>query len=55
MSPVLLHVADRLAIHARGSLVLSDSLPRLLEDVTPPDVVVQGVKAPIRCPLGCCI
>jgi site-specific DNA recombinase len=54
LDAVLLDVADRLAVDARGALVSPHSLPRFEEDVTPPHVVVQRVEAPLRGSLGCC-
>ncbi len=42
-----------MAVNSCSASVPSHSLPRLLEDVTPPDLVVQGVETPTRCPLGC--
>src|SRR6185437_7826150 len=53
LDPVLLDVADRLAVDARSALVLPHSPPRFQEDVTPPDVVVQRMEAPSRGSLGC--
>ena len=53
LDPLLLHVADRLAIDPRGAAVLPHSLPRFEQDVTPAHVVVQRVEAPSRGSLGC--
>ena len=41
-----LYGRDGLPIHARGALVRSNARPRLPEDVTPPDPVMQGVESP---------
>src|SRR5262249_24145 len=53
LDSLLLDVADRLAIDARSAAVLLHPLPCFLEDVTPPDVVVQRMEASTRCSLGC--
>src|SRR5690606_24453817 len=43
---------DRLGIDARGSLVPSHLVPRLVQDVTPVDAVVQRVELSTRLLLG---
>ncbi len=53
LDPILLNVADRLAVDSRGAAVPPHSSPRLLQDVTPAKMVIQGVKTPTRCSLGC--
>jgi hypothetical protein len=53
LDAVLLHLGDRHRIDARRALVAPDPLPRLRQDVTPADVVVQRVEASPRMPLGC--
>src|SRR4029079_12776852 len=53
LDSVLLDVAERLAVDSRGASVPSHPLPRLLEDVIPPEMVIQGVETPTRCSLGC--
>src|SRR5690606_29237167 len=42
----------RQRVDARRALVPPYPLPRLVEDVTPPHVVVQGMKTSTRMPLG---
>src|SRR3954470_10470691 len=49
---VLLNRRDRLGIDARGPMVPSHLVPRLLQDVTPADAVVQRVKLSTRLLLG---
>ena len=53
LAAVLLDHDERLPIDARRAAVPFDALPRLLEDVIPPDPIHQGVKAPLRRSLGC--
>jgi D-mannonate dehydratase len=53
LDSVLLDVTERLAIHSSDAAIPFHSIPRLLKDVTPPDVIVKGVESPTRCPLGC--
>jgi len=53
LGAVVLHPGEGLAIDARRTLVRPHPLPRLLKDVIPPEMVIQRVKAPPRCPLGC--
>jgi hypothetical protein len=48
----LLHVRQGDTIHPGGPAVLLHSLPRLPQDVTPADTVIQGVETPIRRLLG---
>ena len=50
--PLLFDRRERHCIDARRAPVLSHSLPRLDEDVTPADAVVQRVEAPARLLLG---
>ena len=50
--PVLLDLGQGLTIHPGRAAVASDAPPRLLEDVTPPDPVHQGVETPLRGSLG---
>ena len=52
LDAVLLHLDERQCIDARRALVGSYPPPRLQQDVTPADVVVQRVEAPSRRPLG---
>src|SRR5512139_997656 len=49
---VLLDRRDRLGVDARGPLVPSYRVPRLVQDVTPVDAVVQRVESPTRLLLG---
>jgi len=49
---VLLDRCDRLGINARSSLVSSHLVPRLVQDVTPADAVVQRVELSTRLLLG---
>ena len=52
LCPVLRHHRQRLSINPGGTLVLLHAPPRLPQDVTPVDPVIQGVKAPTRRPLS---
>ena len=52
LDAVLLDCGERLAIDARRAAVPFHPPPRLLEDVTPPDPIHQGVEAPLRGSLG---
>jgi hypothetical protein len=52
LDPVPLDVDDRLGIDARRTAIGTHSLPRLPQDVTSVDMVVQGVETPLRGPLG---
>jgi hypothetical protein len=53
LNPVLLlHVRQGDAIHPGGSLVLPHAAPRLPQDVTPADTVIQGVEPALRRPPG---
>src|SRR5690606_5465687 len=52
LDAVLLELGQGLFIDPRRALVPPHSLPRLLQDVTPVDAIVQSVEAPIRAPLG---
>src|SRR5262249_24663181 len=49
---VMLDFRDRLGIDARGPLIPSHLIPRLLEDVSPRDSVIQRVKLSTRLLLG---
>jgi DNA invertase Pin-like site-specific DNA recombinase len=49
---VVLHRGQGESIHPGCAPVLTDSLPRLLQDVTPADAVIQGVETPTRRLLG---
>ena len=51
-TPILLDLGERLAIDARRAAVPFHPPPRLLEDVTPPDPIHQGVEASFRGSLG---
>jgi hypothetical protein len=51
LDSALLDCDDRLLVDTRRALVLPHLLPRLLKDVTPPDVAVQRVEAPSPFPL----
>src|SRR5690606_23329695 len=53
LDSVLLDVEERLTIDSCGASVPSHADPCLPEDVTPPDVVIQGMEPSTRCPLGC--
>jgi DNA invertase Pin-like site-specific DNA recombinase len=50
--PVGLHVRQGHTIDPGRSAILPDPLPRLPQDVTPVDTVVQGMEAPLRRRLG---
>jgi hypothetical protein len=50
--PVLLHCLKGHTIDPGGTTISSDPLPRLPQDVTPVDAVVQGVEVAIRRLLG---
>jgi hypothetical protein len=53
VNPVLLlHERQGYTIHPGSPSVLPDPLPRLPQDVTPVDTVMQGVEAPLRGLLG---
>ena len=52
LDAVLLDVGERLAIDARRAAVPFHPPPCLLEDVTPPDPIHQGVEAAFRGSLG---
>jgi hypothetical protein len=43
---VVLHIRQGDAIHPGGPTVFPDPLPRLPQDVTPVDTVIQGVETP---------
>jgi hypothetical protein len=49
---VVLHCSDGLMIDPRCTTIGSDSLPRLPQDVTPVDAVIQGVETPTLRLLG---
>src|SRR6202011_5457397 len=49
LDPILLDVADRLAVDSRSAAILPYSSPRLLQNVTSDKMVIQGVKTPTRC------
>src|SRR5205085_12659734 len=53
LDSVLLDVLDRHAVNPRRAAVAAHSPPRLMQDVNPAYLVVQRIKAPCRCPLGC--
>jgi hypothetical protein len=49
LNPVnVLHIGQGDSVHPGRSPVLPDPLPRLPQDVTPVNTVIQGVEAPIR-------
>src|SRR2546428_6054154 len=50
--PTLLDGRDRLAIHPRSALIAPHPAPRVPQDVTPVDPVVQRVEPPPPTPLG---
>ena len=52
LDSIPLHLGDRLRIHPSRSLVGTNPSPRLPQNVTSVDVVVQGVKTSLRRPLG---
>ena len=52
LDAVLLDLRQRRPIDAGRAAIPFDPPPRLLEDVSPPDPIQQGVKAPFRGPLG---
>jgi hypothetical protein len=49
---LLLHERQGDTIHPGGTAVGPDPLPRLPQDVTPVNTVIQGVEAPLRGLLG---
>jgi hypothetical protein len=51
---VLLYVFDALPIYAGRTFVSPHSSPRLLQDVVPANMSVQGVEASSFFELGCC-
>ena len=51
-SVLLLHIRQGDAIHPGGPTVCPDPLPRLPQDVTPVDTVIQGMETPLRRLLG---
>jgi hypothetical protein len=52
LNAALLDGPDRLAVHPCCASVAAHSLPRLLQDVTPADPVMQRVETPRAAPLG---
>ena len=52
LDSVALDLRERLGIDPRSALVPSHPLPRLPQDVTPVDAVIQRVETPTRRPLG---
>jgi hypothetical protein len=53
VSPVLLlHERQGHLVHPGGTAVLPDPFPRLPQDVTPVNTVIQGVETPLRGLLG---
>ena len=51
-SVVVLHRSDGQMIDPRRSTIGSDPIPRLPQDVTPVDAVIQGVETPTLRLLG---
>jgi hypothetical protein len=54
LDPVLLNLSQRHLIDTSRTPVLTHPPPRLPQDVTPMDPVIQRVKAALRGPLGTC-
>jgi len=52
LNPVVLHRRQGQSIDPGGATIGSDPLPRLPQDVTPADAVIQGVETPTLRLLG---
>jgi hypothetical protein len=52
LDPIGLHLGQRLLVDASRAFVGPDPPPRLHQDVTPIDPVIQGVETPLRGLLG---